>query len=345
MKKLLLSLSLFGFAATSVFTLPKLLQRELFKVYEIENVDFNLTWEDLRIEECDEEENILIEIYCNKQKFAPKIKTKDSTLMVQSNADPSSPFVSKKCTVIAKIPSTASFEKFHMSTSSGSIRSQMVITSENFTSSSTSGSQSISVEIFAKNAKVNSTSGSIFLETVFGDNLQVSASSGSVNVNGFDGKNISIETSSGSIKLRKAKLDKAIVKASSGSISIEGQILDAFDVSASSGSIGMELDDAPLSNSRVKTTSGSIFIGLPGNADFSLWAQTTSGTFVNALTRDKISGHADYSKDINNGGATVILSSTSGSITIDSNNGTQAKVREPSIDPDIPVVSFDDPIF
>lgn len=345
MKKLLLSLSLFGFVAVSAFTLPKLLQRELFKVYEIENVDFNLTWEDLRIEECDEFENILIEIYCNKKQYAPSIKTNGNTLIVQSNATQFSPFASKKCTVIAKIPSTASFEKFHMSTSSGSIRSQMVITSENFTSSSTSGSQSISVEIFAKNAKVNSTSGSIFLETVFGDNLQVSASSGSVNVNGFDGKNISIETSSGSIKLKNAKLDKAIVKATSGSITIEGQILNAFDVSASSGSVGMELDDAPLSNSRVKTTSGSIFVGVPGNADFSLFAQTTSGGFVNALTHEKIGDHANYTKDINNGGATVILSSTSGSITIDSNNGVTAKIKETSIDPDIPVVSFDDPIF
>ena len=108
--------------------------------------------------------------------------------MVQSNADPSSPFVSKKCTVIAKIPSTASFEKFHMSTSSGSIRSQMVITSENFTSSSTSGSQSISVEIFAKNAKVNSTSGSIFLETVFGDNLHTQSFPCRKSVSGCDSK-------------------------------------------------------------------------------------------------------------------------------------------------------------
>ena len=73
--------------------------------------------------------------------------------------------------------------------------------------------------------------------------------------------------------------------------------------------------------------------------------QTTSGTFVNALTKEKVSSHVNYTRDINNGGATVVLTATSGRITVDSNDGVTAIVNTPSIDPEIPVVTFEDTIF
>ena len=344
MKKLLLTISLFGLMTSAAFTLPKLVSQELINANFINDIDFNLTWEDLRVEECDEDD-IIIEIYCNKEKYAPKIKIRDKTLMVQSNTKSSSIFENKRCTVIAKIPLLNQFEKFHMSTSSGSIHTQTVINCSTLTSSSTSGSQSITEPIYVQNAKFNSTSGSIFVEAVEAENLQVSATSGSIKIKGFDGQNCSIDATSGSVKFTNSNTNKLKIKTSSGSITLEGLVSDTFDVSASSGSIALELDDAPTGNSRVYTTSGSIFVEIPGKADFSLWAQTTSGSFVNAITKEKISDHVNYTKDINNGGATIILSATSGRITIDSNDGVTVKFSEPAIDPEIPVVSFDDPIF
>ena len=345
MKKILLTLSLFGITASTAFTLPKLLKRETIKVYDIENVDINLSWEDVLVEECDDDDEIIIEVYCNKEKFAPKVKTRDTTLMVQSNTKSSSAFEKKVCTVIAKFPPNAKFEKFHMSTTSGEIKTEVVINCNKLSSSTTSGSQSINQETFAQDAKFNSTSGSIFVDEVFAENLKLSATSGSVKVNSFDSKTCSIEATSGSLKIKDAKADKLKMQTSSGSIALEGQVSEAFDISATSGSVGIELEDAPADNSRVYTTSGSIFIALPGRADFSLFVQTTSGPFVNSLTKEKILDHVNYTTDINNGGATIILSATSGRITVDSNDGVTAKVNEPAIDPEIPVVSFDDPIF
>ena len=109
--------------------------------------------------------------------------------------------------------------------------------------------------------------------------------------------------------------------------------------------INLDLGEAPSSNSRAQATSGSIFVGLPGDSDFSLRVQTTSGAFINALTKEKITDHVSYNRDINRGGAAIILSSTSGRITVDSTNGIIANVIDSSFEPDIPVVSFDDPIF
>ena len=331
MKKLMVALTLFCVAAVQAFCLPSLYKRELFKVNDIQNFDFDLSWENLVIQECDESKNILIEIYCKKPKYAPTVKKTGSTIVVKSNQDNHfSVFGSNNCTVIARIPEGAKFEKFFMGTTSGSIRSQVEIEANIVSSNSTSGSQSITEDLISENASFYSTSGSVFLENFYGQTLKVSATSGSINVHNFSGKSCSL-------------------KATSGSVTLEGSVSDSFDISTTSGSIGLELNDAPRKNSSAGCTSGSIFIGLPGDADFSLDVETTSGSFVNALTRTKIDSHVEFKGDINNGGAVISLSTTSGSVSIDSTNGKRAKATQytsdSDSDSDVPVVSFDDPIF
>lgn len=351
MKKSLLFLSLFSITMTSAFSLPDLLSRDLFKVNQIDKIEFDLSWENIDIQECDEAENILVEIYCNKEKYAPKIKTSGSTLIVKSVKTPSFGLISKKCTVILRVPNNVKFDKALFETTSGNIHSQMVLNANSLKFSSTSGYQSITVEVFADNAVFESTSGSIFAETVVGKKLKMSATSGKISINAFDGESCSLEATSGSIKMLKTKTQQAKISTTSGNISCEGGITDAFDVSSSSGTIGLELDDAPESKSRVSSTSGTIFVGVPGNANFSVRAETTSGAFVNTLTNEKVGSSANYRRDINNGGALLILSSTSGRITLDSTDGITARGNDTttdsfdSIDEDIPVVTFDDPIF
>ena len=304
MKKLVLTFALLLFATTS-FSLPSLFDRQLFKVYDIKNIDTDLTWENIDIQECDEIDNILVEIYCNNKKWAPQIKNSGSTVIVKSKKKSYSAFEPKKCTVIFKIPASAEFDTVSLST----------------------------------------TSGDIFAQALICDSLHASSTSGSIFVKTFDGQTCSFNSTSGSQKLTNAKVNKTVNKATSGSITVEGQVLQSFDIGTTSGTIGMELDDAPLSKSRVSSTSGTIFLGLPGNANFSLSVSTTSGSFTNAITREKHGSHVDYSGDINNGGAQITLSSTSGNISIDSNNGVTGKKAVKNTETDIPVVSFEDPIF
>ena len=344
MKKLVLTFALLLFATTS-FSLPSLFDRQLFKVYDIKNIDTDLTWENIDIQECDEIDNILVEIYCNNKKWAPQIKNSGSTVIVKSKKKSYSAFEPKKCTVIFKIPASAEFDSISLSATSGDIHSQIEMNAEKFTSSTTSGNQSFTVEIFAQNVSLTATSGNVFAQALICDSLHASSTSGSIFVKTFDGQTCSFNSTSGSQKLTNAKVNKTVNKATSGSITVEGQVLQAFDIGTTSGTIGMELDDAPLSKSRVSSTSGTIFLGLPGNANFSLSVSTTSGSFTNAITREKHGSHVDYSGDINNGGAQITLSSTSGNISIDSNNGVTGKKAIKNTDTDIPVVSFDEPIF
>ena len=346
MKRILLTLVLI-FTGASVFALPALVERQLFKVYDTDSIQLDLTWENIDIQECDEDDNILVEVFCNKKKFAPTIKSSGSTIIVKSVNSKNYFFIGeqRKCTVIVRIPSTAKFEKFSMGTTSGNIHTQMVITTEKLSSSSTSGNQSLTVEAYAQDAIIGSTSGDIYVEAIYGERLKTSSTSGSINISGFDGNTCSVEATSGSLKLSKLKVNQTRLNTTSGSITFEGTIYSAFDASSTSGMINLELTDAPANNSRAHATSGSIFIGLPGDSSFSLRAETTSGTFINALTKEKISDHVNYNRDINNGGASIILSTTSGRITVDSTDGVIANVIDSAIEPDIPVVSFDDPIF
>ena len=344
MKHFILSLTLFCLAATA-FSLPSLFDRKSFKVYDIKNIDTDLTWENIDIQKSDEIDNILVEVYCNNKKWAPEVKSSGSTLIVKAKKKSYSSLEPKKCTVILKIPASAEFDTVSLSATSGEIHSQIEINAEKFDSSTTSGDHSFTVDIFAKKISFSSTSGSIFAQAVIGDELKVNSTSGSIFIKTFDGQSCSINSTSGSQKLTNAKINKIISKATSGSVTVEGQVLQSFDIGTTSGTIGLELDDAPLNNSRASSTSGTIFLGLPGNADFSLSVSTTSGSFTNAITRERQVSHVDYTGDINNGGAKIALSSTSGNISIDSNNGATGQAAATRTEPDVPVVSFDEPIF
>ena len=344
MKHFILSLTLFCLAVTA-FALPSLFDRQLFKVYNTKNINIDLTWENLDIQQSDEIDNILVEIYCNNRKWAPEVKSSGSTIIVRAKKKSYSTLVQKKCTVIMRIPSSIEFDTVSLSATSGEIHTQIEINAERFDSSTTSGDLSLTEAIFAQKISLSSTSGDIFAEAIFGDELKANSTSGSIYVKTFEGKSGSFNSTSGSQKLTNTKVQKITNKSTSGSITVEGQVLQAFDMDSTSGTIGLELDDVPFNSSRASSTSGTIFMGVPGNAGFILSVQTTGGSFTNAITREKLGSHVDYKGEINNGGPKISLSSTSGNITIDSSNGVMGRAADKKTDAEVPVVSFEDTIF
>lgn len=346
MKRTFLFVTFLLTLSASVFCLPSLIDSQLFKTSETKNLNCDLAWEDIDIQQSNDTEKIHVEVYCNKEKYAPTINFSNSTIYVKSNKNkPNFGIQNLKCTVIIKIPASTQFKSINFETTSGDIQSQIIINANTLSIKSTSGDQSFTKDIFAQNATFKATSGDVFVDSLYGQNLKAETTSGSIKFNTFEGQNASLGATSGSIKLINATIEKTLVKTSSGSITIEGTVSNAFDITATSGTIGLELDAAPSAKSRITSTSGTIFLGLPGNDDFSLWVQTTGGSFTNAITKEKISDHANYKQNINDGGALIMLSSTSGRITVDSNNGITGAIIDDKIDKDVPVVSFDDPIF
>ena len=158
-----------------------------------------------------------------------------------------------------------------------------------------------------------------------------------------------LRTVSSSIKVQNLYSENAIIISTSGSIFVEGCFTQSLEISSTSGTIGAELQALPSKSSTINTTSGTIYVSVPGDSDFTVYAKTKSGSFTNAITREKLGSMTNYKKILNGGGAKMSLSSVSGSITLDSSNGILAKgtdfIDDDFGDGSIPVVSFDDPIF
>ena len=167
-------------------------------------------------------------------------------------------------------------------------------------------------------------------------------SSGDVSVNNFTSQESVFTSSSGNIKLNIFETQKLHCSASSGNITAKGLICQSFKASTSSGTIGLELDNTPIKKSEVSTSSGTVYVSLPGNSSVNIKATTSSGSFTNAFTKERITSHAGYSGSINGGGAEIIFSSSSGSITVDSNDSVSSTRSLLENDTDIPVVIFED---
>lgn len=333
MKKQLLAATLTLLAAAKMFALPPLLGTSDFKASTVKHLDFSMSWENLEIKKTSSSRNtISVEVYCNKKKFAPKVKLSGSTLVIDSV--PASTLIlsleKKSCTVVVYIPSDITFEKAHISLSSGSIKEVEALSAQTLSLSASSGSVNAN-QINANKAVFHTSSGNIKTKALQAKTADFSASSGSIKISDVTVNDISITTSS-------------------GTISAAGLLADQFTASASSGTIGLELRDAPSKNSSITTSSGTIFVSLPKNAAATINATTSSGGFTNAFTNEKISSHVDYQQMINGGGARISLHASSGHITVDVGDGISASANNKNClvsedDEDIPVVNLEKPIF
>ena len=340
MKKTLLTFSLSLFAAAHMFALPPLLGNTSYKASSVDNLDFNMSWENLQIKNSPDD-NIKIEIYCNKKKYAPKVRLSASTLVIDSISVGHliTNFGQKHCTVIVYIPYGKQFENVNIHLSSGTLEETSNIASGNLNIQISSGnvntgyitakqaqvvasSGSIRMEgLSSPKALVQASSGKIDLDSIKAQDLVVQTTSGSIKIGSIDSGVTALSSTSGSIKLKDVIAQKFDMTTTSGGISVEGLLAESFAVASTSGTIGLEVKGVPSKKSSVAATSGTIFVSLPKNAAATIQAKTVSGSFVNAFTKEKISSPVDYRDDINGGGTLIAFNTISGRITVDAGNG------------------------
>ncbi len=153
------------------------------------------------------------------------------------------------------------------STSSGNIRSELILHLNSYEASSTSGDISFS-GVSAKNISVSSSSGSISFEKASADRIEVSSTSGDIRFDEANGSR-SFSSSSGSIRILGGDGDSNL-SSTSGNITVQKNT-GKLNAHASSGNITIE--DASGSK-EIETTSG--FIKLSHCSGF-LRASSSSG--------------------------------------------------------------------
>lgn len=175
---------------------------------------------------------------------------------------------------------------------------------------------SITVGNLEGNAKVKTSGGSINLGQINGRVIG-KTSGGSISLVGCN-KDVDLKTSGGRIEIGKVTGD-VVAHTSGGSISIE-DTTGEVDATTSGGSITASISTQPHGDCTLKTSGGSVNVSIAGNLNFDVDAKTSGGRvhsdFQVSDSRDGDDSRRKLNGKINNGGPTLLLRTSGGSIHI-----------------------------
>lgn len=216
--------------------------------------------------------------------------------------------------------------------SSGGVNIDEINSLESFICKTTSGSIKANL-VNAGKAELGASSGSTSINGTF-DSFDFKATSGEFDSDGITAKSASFETSSGSIRVNvtadevklhstsgeivsnriNAKTCRA--EASSGRIELKGNP-GRLDAGTTSGEVELEYDEY-ASDINVGTSSGSVGIRLPENAEFRLGYKTSSGDskIDFPVTVSGISGRRGIDGTVVSDRNSITVTTSSGSLNI-----------------------------
>ena len=177
-----------------------------------------------------------------------------------------------------------------------------------------SASGSIAVSKIERSVQVSSASGSITAEDL-GDDLRANSASGSLSATNVKG-DIRVHAASGSMNITKpgARVEASTL---SGSVDINGAGND-ITASSVSGRVAVQGNPSGASYWSLKTTSGSVDIGVPPSANFHLAAEAVSGdirTGIPVVIEDQ--GKHSLRARVGNSGGRVEIHTVSGGIRVE----------------------------
>ncbi len=176
-----------------------------------------------------------------------------------------------------------------------------------------SGSGSLKVSHIGSEVHARTGSGDVQVADVHGS-ARLSSGSGSINATGIGGGLIA-SSGSGDISLAQTAAGDVEIQTGSGSVNVKGA---NGAVKAQSGSGGISVEGTPAGDWRLHTGSGDVEVKLPAQAGFNLVARTGSGSIDSnreIAVQGKISPR-ELTGKVGNGGPTVELATSSGSIQI-----------------------------
>ena len=323
MKKLI-SVIILASLTAGLFALPNLLKKEEFGAAAIDNLDFDLSWEDLVVKETYDATEIEVELYCNYKKYAPEVSVSGSTLYIESVkrsfglVELAKNPTGSSCTVIVYVPQKKDFEDISIHVSSGDVEILRPLSAKStITIKASSGEIKSTKGLFADTLKVEASSGDIELYNIDADDFSVHTSSGEITVEKFTGGSGSLKASSGDIKAKNFASEYAGFETTSGTIYIKELDCDYFDANSTSGNISLEFPHSQAATSSVNCTSGDVELYLPMRAKFSVDVSCTSGTFRDKFNNNRMNPRDSYKMDYNGGGPVIKVQTTSGDITLE----------------------------
>ena len=266
---------------------------ESFLKNQISNIEIKLICEDLEIKETYGDE-ILIEVYCNNRKKAPVIECKNETLYISSKVNFT--VFGFICKVKVYLPANQKFSNVKIEGTSSDISIDSLY-SEDFYLDTTSGEIDIE-EISTKELTSKTTSGEISFGKISCDTATITSNSGEINIDDFYGEYFKVNTTSGEIDIYNIDTEY-------------------FAAGSTSGKISLDFKNIISAKSQIKTTSGEINIFVPKNSSFNVAVSSSSGTFKDKISGNRLTPRSEYIQKYNEGGAQMTIRTTSGNISLE----------------------------
>ena len=286
---------------------------ESFLKNQISNLDIKLICEDLEIKETYGDE-ILIEVYCNNRKKAPSIECRNETLYISSKVNFT--VIGFTCKVKVYLPANQQFSNVKIEGTSSDISIDALSAKDLYLNTTSGDIQCTSLSI-DNNAKITSTSGEIHIEEITTKELTSKTTSGEISCEKISCDTATITSNSGEINIDDFYGEYFKINTTSGEIDIYNIDTEYFTAGSTSGEISLDFKKIISAKSQIKTTSGEIQIFVPQNSSFNVAVSSTSGTFKDKISGNRLTPRAEYIQKYNEGGAQITIRTTSGNITLE----------------------------
>ena len=286
---------------------------ESFLKNQISNIEIKLICEDLEIKETYGDE-ILIEVYCNNRKKAPVIECKNETLYISSKVNFT--VFGFICKVKVYLPANQKFSNVKIEGTSSDISIDSLY-SEDFYLDTTSGEIECTNLSIENNSIITSTSGEIDIEEISTKELTSKTTSGEISFGKISCDTATITSNSGEINIDDFYGEYFKVNTTSGEIDIYNIDTEYFAAGSTSGEISLDFKKIISAKSQIKTTSGEINIFVPKNSSFNVAVSSSSGTFKDKISGNRLTPRSEYIQKYNEGGAQMTIRTTSGNISLE----------------------------
>lgn len=310
------TLSLLFFASCTMTVAEDIVAKEYFETTNISKISTDLTYENLTVKTTNGNE-ILIEIASNYSKMIPEFYVEDDAFVIKS--------IKKKfwnagyiCNVYLYLPTDFFPTTTELNTASGEVFIEDLET-DKLSVSSASGD----IKIIFSNAKdeitLSAASGEIEFENGNTTKFSAKTASGDILIKQLTSNEIICDAVSGEITTQEIKCEYLSCETTSGDIDCSKTVCQYFDIKAVSGSVDLELDNQIEAESSIKTTSGSVDLVVPEDMNFEIIANSSSGKFEDDINSRTYHPRDNFESKYNEGGVTILIDTTSGSIELESN--------------------------
>ena len=287
MKKTFSILTLFLLFFHSLFSqsLSNLISTNAIDTSTIKNIDIDLTYESISFSPIYGDE-IVVDLYANNNLMLPVIDIDEGRglLTIKTSTKGYNATVGDICKIAVYIPRDVFFDNINIT-----------LVSSTFTID----------EVKAKDISI----------------IDRGNKEGRIDIINSNFSSLSILSNSSVLNLEKVKAEYIKCFTKDSNIALKNISSDYFDINTKTGFISVSLSTIPLATSNITTISGNIELFVPNatrsnNIGFTLEVYSNKGELNDKINKKKLQPRLGYTRDINNGGAIILLSSERGNIEV-----------------------------